>query len=207
MFGKTFALLLAGVVLASNAHAATEYFRFTGKIGSWDAMTEGYDASFGFTAGQAVYFDFMVDTGTNAAGYPDSAYQNNFATTYIGGSIAGQAITHGQTASYPEGWGSYLFINGQLNVGTHWAALQNPSDESIDTWQVGDDIFILKNSASATQGYIAPMKLAYRGTALPPAYVPVPAAGWLFGSGIAGIVVAARRRSTPGHRLAPTNHR
>ena len=129
----------------NSVSAATEYLRFEGSIGHlYDHHIDdyyaaaGYEESLGFTSSQLIYFDFQIDTNLDATGNLDSMYKDNFAVTYLTGSIAGLDITYGATSSFPEGYISELFITSSLSVGQSWKSLDYPSeDESISTWNVG----------------------------------------------------------------------
>ncbi len=196
MFRRSYAILLAAALFSANSQAATEYFRFQGRITNfyYDPIfpyPAGYDATLGFVQGQNVYFDFKVDTALNAAGHPDFMYQDNFAVTYLTGSRPGPVITYGTTSSFPEGDTTWFFVGSSLRVGSSWYSLQNPSDESVGTWAAGEALSLMNNGYTS-EYIIGNLTLTYRGAVLPPP-IPVPAAAWLFGTGLIGLAGFARR--------------
>jgi hypothetical protein len=193
---KVFKTLIAVTTLifaAGVAQAATEYLRFTGNIdNSYSSIfSYGYDASLGFTPGQAVYFDFKIDTNLNAAGHPDSSYQDSFAVTYLAGSVAGPNVTYGTTNNYPEGLTTDLFVVSSLQVGTA-AYGDQYGDTSIDAWGVGSSVSLM-NYGDSSFNIIGSLKLTYRGATLPPSNVPIPAALWLFISGLGSPFLLRRK--------------
>lgn len=180
--------------LTNNVYAATEFLRFEGSISSsYDEYDSGYDASLGFYPGQSVYFDFQIDTSLDAPGYSDSSYEDYFAVTYVSGSLGNTGLTHGATSSFPEGTISGLFITNSLFIGSSWDWLANPSDESINTWNTGDQLALMNNSYFSDY-IIGTLEMTYRSNTAPPAYVPLPGTVWLFVSGLLGLVGAAKRK-------------
>lgn len=70
-------------------------------------------------------------------------------------------------------------------------------DESINTWIVGDNIELFNYSSDdAGWNIIGELTMTYRELAPPPAMVPIPAALWLFGSGLLGLAGLARKKSS-----------
>lgn len=175
--------------------AATENLRFEGLIGSaYGANHAGYDASLGFVPRQSVYFDFQIDTNLNATGHPDSAYTDNFAATYLAGSIAGSNVTYGSSVSYPEGTTTWLFVTDSLRVGMSHADLYPyPDDDSISTWIVGDRIRLM-NKGYLSPNIIGDLTMTFRTSSPLPVYVPIPAALWLFVSGLGLFSFVNRKR-------------
>jgi hypothetical protein len=199
MFGRSSAVILAAALLSANSQAAPEYFRFQGKITNFHDdpyfPSAGYDATLGFVPGQNVYFDFKVDTALDVADIPDWSFLDNFAVTYLAGSRPGPAVTVGSTTSFPEGDTTSLFVGNSLHVGSSWSSLGNPSDESIDTWVVGDALSLM-NNGYMHEHVIGNLTLTYRGATLPPA-IPIPATAWLLGSALIGLAGVARRSKAP----------
>ena len=202
MYRNVLTFFMIWGLYAPYIQAATEFLRFEGSIGSFYSSSDpGYDASLGFIPGQAVYFDFQIDTTLDAAGhpdtgsYPDIGSQDNFAVTYLAGSIAAPNETYGATSSFAEGMTTWLFVTDSLRVGTRWDSLGNPSDESIDTWAVGDPMALMNNSY-LPDNIIGNLALTYRNSSPPNAYVPVPASLWLFGSALIGLIGVARRKKS-----------
>jgi hypothetical protein len=180
--------------LTNNVLATTEFLRFESSISSYyDELNSGYDASLGLYSGQPFYFDFQIDTSLNALGHSDSTYQDYFAVTYISGSLGNTGITYGETCSFPEGTTTGLFITNSLFIGSSWDWLANPSDESIDTWSVGDQLALMNNSYFSDY-IIGTLEMTHRSYSALPAYVPVPATAWLFASGLLGFAGVTKRK-------------
>lgn len=192
---KIMLFVVSALLLSHNATAATEYLRFEGLLSSgYDEFHPGYDAALGFVPGQSVYFDFQVDTSLDVTGNPDSDYQDKFSVIYLTGSLSGPNVTYGVTNSFPEGYNSELFITNSLRIGSSWDSLANPSDESISTWNVGDTLSLMNNSYFS-EYIIGNFIMTYRGSSAPTAYAPVPAAIWLFDSGLLGLIGLARYKA------------
>ena len=188
------------ILIGFRAEAATEYLRFTGSISPfYESGHDGYDSAYGLTASQKVYFDFAIDTALNAAGHPDSSFEDNFLATYIEGSVTGNGDNYGQTVTFPEGITSWLFVTSSLRVGINWDALDDPQQAienfSVNTWSIGTGIDLLGNSYFSNNK-IANLTLVYRDIIPPPAYVPLPAAIWFFGTGLACLFGSIMRRRT-----------
>ena len=202
MYRYALTFLLISGLYSPHIQAATEFLRFEGSINNFYSDADaGYDAALGFVAGQSVYFDFQIDTSLDAAGFPDSAFEDNFAVTYLAGSIAGPSETHGTTTTFAEGTTTWLFVTDSLRVGTSWDSLANPSDESIGTWAVGDSVALMNNSYFS-ENIIGNLAMTYRSALPPTAHVPVPVSLWLFGSGLIGLIGVARRKKTADHQSA-----
>ena len=180
-----------------RAEASIEYLRFEGSISPfYNSAHDGYDPAFGLTAGQMVYFDFTIDTALDAAGHPDSSFEDNFFAIYDEGSVTGSGDNFGQTSTFPEGITSWLVVTNTLLVGINWDRLDNTGqDLSINTWTSATSIDLMGNSYFSNNK-IANLSMTYRDSTPPPAYVPLPAAIWLFGSGLLGLVGMARRKNS-----------
>jgi hypothetical protein len=188
------------IFIGFRAEAATEYLRFTGSISpAYDSGHDGYDPTYGLTANQTVYFDFAIDTALDAAGRPDGSFEDNFFATYAEGSVTGNGNEYGQTVTFPEGITSWLFVVSSLRVGINWDTLDDPQqaieDYSVNIWFTGAGIDLLGNSYFGNNK-IANLTLVYRASTPPPAYVPLPAAIWLFGTGLACLLGSMTRRRT-----------
>jgi hypothetical protein len=191
-------LSLIASMFSQNILAATEFLRFEGNIsGSYGDGHPGYDASFNFKPHQWVYFDFQIDTDLDVASRPDNDYVDNFAVSYLEGAVGGSSVTYGTTSTFPEGWTTWLFVADSLRVGTSWSSLPSDSyslDLSIDTWDLGDSISLMNNSYFS-EHIIGSVTMTYRGSTLPPSVVPLPAASWLFISGLGLLSFANRKRT------------
>ena len=205
MCRKFLILLLIAGFFPQHIQAATEYLRFEGSIiNNYHEGQPGFDASFGFVKNQSVYFDFQIDTTLDVVGQPpDDAVRDIFAATYLSGSFAGSYETYGQTITFAEGITTELLLTDSLRVGISWPTLNDlsmlppPVDESIDTWSVGDNIELFNYSSDdAWWNIIGGLTMTYRDMAPPPAMVPIPAALWLFGSGLLGLIGLARKKSS-----------
>jgi hypothetical protein len=175
--------------LAGNAFAATEYLRFAGDID-----------------GSSVYLDFQVDTNLNVAGRPDQSWKDNFYVRYLAGSLGVPGTTtYGQTNTFPEGKTSHLFVNSSLAVGSYWhnpVDFNEPFDDSINTWAVGDQLWLLDGGPyfdKATGAFYfnnitGALALTHRSnTVLPVHVVPLPQAAWLFASALL-VLVGVRKQ-------------
>jgi len=180
-----------------RAEASIEYLRFEGSISPfYNSAHDGYDPAFGLTAGQMVHFDFTIDTAQDAAGHTDSSFEDNFLAIYDEGSVTGSGDNFGQTSTFPEGITSWLVVTNTLLVGINFDRLDNTGqDLSINTWTSATSIDLMGNSYFSNNK-IANLSMTYRGSTPPPAYVPPPAAIWLFGSGLLGLVGMARRKNS-----------
>lgn len=188
-------ILLMAVVF--RAEASIEYLRFEGSISSfYNSEHDGYDPAFDLTADQAVYFDFSIDTALDTVGHPDSSSEDNFFATYDEGSVTGSGDNFGQTSTFPEGITSWLVVTNTLLVGVNWDRLDNTGqDISINTWTSATSIDLMGNSYFSNNK-IANLSMTYRGSTPPPAYVPLPAAIWFFGSGLLGLIGMSRRKKS-----------
>jgi hypothetical protein len=204
MSRKFLILILVTGLFPQHIQAATEYLRFEGSIiNAYREGQPGFDASFGFVRNQSVYFDFQIDTTLDVVGQPpDDDVRDIFAATYLSGSIAVADETYGQTITFAEGITSELLLTGSLRVGISWPTLNDlsmlpdPVDESINTWKVGDNIELFNYSSDdAWWNIIGELTMTYRELAPPPAIVPIPAALWLFGSGLLCLIGLARKKS------------
>ena len=195
--------MIAGL-FPQHIQAATEYLRFEGSIiNSYREGQPGFDASFGFVRNQSVCFDFQIDTTLDVVGQPDQTVADKFAATYLSGSFAGSYETYGQTITFAEGITTELLLTDSLRVGISWptlndlAMLPDPVDESIHTWNVGDNIELFNYSSDdAWWNIIGELTITYRDMVPPPAMVPISAALWLFGSGLLGLIGVARKKSS-----------
>ncbi len=193
--------ILVAALWAINAQAAMEYLRFEGSIDKYyenDGFHPGYNSALGFHKGQAVYFDFLIDTSLNPSGYQDTDFGDYFSTTYLGGTIAGPTITRGETISFPEGDTTWLFVTSSLRVGSvDWQFFDGsgyPIIRDIDTWNIGDNLALLSNGYTDEYS-IGNVTLTHRSYSPPPAYVPVPASLWLFCTGLSLFALNGRKRS------------
>lgn len=180
-----------------RAEASFEYLRFEGSISPfYNSAHDGYDPAFGLTAGQVVYFDFTINTALDAAGHPDSWSKDNFFATYDEGSLTGSGDNFGQTSLFPEGITSWLVVTNTLLVGINWDRLESSGQNfPINTWTSATSIDLMGNSYFSNN-IIANLSMTYRDSTPPPAYVPLPAAIWLFGSGLLGLVGMTRRKNS-----------
>ena len=193
-------LFIAMYLICTHAFAATEYLRFEGVIiGNYESYKHspysGYDESLGFRSDQQVYFDFRVDTSIDSLIHPDYYLnddflsEDNFDASYLSGSFFGQQTdAYGKSSYFPEGITTWLFITDSLRVGSsHDSLFPYPDDESIGQWEVGESLYLMNNGYSH-QAIIGYLSLTYRGTVAPAAYVPLPAAFWLFATGLLALL-------------------
>ena len=179
--------LLATAVALSLGVAATAEANTAGLTGVWTgtytfAMTSPGGAPVGGSSGEGWTWDF--DAGSVSISNT-SAFYGSVWTAY--------------NVSFTDNGSSYgPATAGTQNMSFSWSA--NPTIPVTEDWDVtaaGTSATVTVNSAT-----ILPSSSAFPGfhpafsgnlTQVPPS-VPVPAAAWLMGSGLLGLVGVARRR-------------
>lgn len=201
-------LILTGMMLFSTLQThAIEFIRIAG-IASDACAASNFTcpytlADYGLTEGQFIYFDLLVATELDDPQNPDTFIDDFFGAILLAGTEVGafqvDAAVIARTSIYPEGSETLFFDEqGGLALGV---VLPNDADTfgfegSIDFWEPGTDIDLFVTGLLNNQGVntsIAELQLVYRGTSLPPAVVPVPAAVWLFVSALGSLVLRRRR--------------
>ena len=196
------AVLFTSVLTPSNA--ATEYIRFTGSADLFCIFCGVTLADFGWTEGQALYFDVMFDTAADSPLADDYAEVDYFAAVALAGTNAiGLTFDNneivGVTPTYPEGpvtW--FRGFGSSLRLGKSFYDLPPfGGDVSIDTWTVGTQVF-LYNPDGFSQPYfsLASLAVSYRGSGPPPP-IPLPASVWLLMPALATLRLFGRRSARP----------
>jgi len=174
-------------------------FRWDGKATGEDMLTAIVKSDSNLYAkisGQTSYgialFGLGYDMDNDGFGISgDSEFTNGFTATQYGGADGSEATDSGD--KYKEGWykgfwSYWLSSEGKLKENaTDWAFSgvgmtgRELSDGDVDGWGFDSDM-----STWGDAGPTAPYAAA-------PAPVPVPAAVWLLGSGLAGLIGMRRR--------------
>lgn len=175
-------VIASALLLASSAvQAAT--FDFAGTFWMWDST----GAQVGVTDTTVVgTFDFDFATGTGAGGTMSSA-NPFFGQFWTADSIVMTANPDGTVnTDLIFRWGP-----SDINVNLTLAMAPNP-DGTFAVSSVDADMDGIPSTAM-TSGPFEGFSPEFAGTAT---VVPVPAAVWLFGSGLLGLVGIARRKKT-----------
>jgi len=180
---------IAAALLLATGVAQASTFSFVGSFNMWDSTGGQVGATDTTVTGS---FDFDMATGTGAGGAMGTT------TPFFGIPWSADVLT--MTATGPGTVAADIMFHWSINdipVTVTMAMAPNPDGTiaitTIDT--EGDGI---PGTAMAV-GPFAGMSPEFFGTAActagcAPAAVPVPAAVWLFGSGLVGLAGVARRR-------------
>ncbi|MEJ2643575.1 MAG: VPLPA-CTERM sorting domain-containing protein [Gammaproteobacteria bacterium] len=198
--------LIAWAAFAQAASAATLQLVNTGTAVGRDGAYAGlYNVSIDGTLTPAMCDDWFTEVSTNqswtATGYTYADIVNGAPVKFAGSAgisaykEAGWLFSQLGTASQSE--------QADINLAV-WKIMSNPTitmDTTATYWYdqaLGHSDFNFSHSMMvwtpnplcASQEFLTPLTT-------PPSAVPVPAAVWLFGSGLVGLVAVARRRTKP----------
>lgn len=192
-------------MVAGAAQAATTTFSFTGAF----VMFDGYDPTFSLAAD-------VVDNGNGLAGDPISGTMSLDTVTgagsatmvpgslFFGSPWAAHNIALQATGNPGEVNATMLFDWGGAGPSTDWSTMgvgtcgvANCNIGVAVTFQMMPTANPMVNTFFTTQssmpaGPFAGFQPTFNGTAT---VVPVPAAAWLLGSGLLGLVGVARRKA------------
>jgi len=179
---KTGGASIAGLFVflaVGGAQAAMVNFTVTGEVDSAYGTPFGLDVGFTITV-SGTFDDSVISTAPYTV-YFDSANSSSNTMTIVAGSYTWDQT---QDDSYGSG-GPNLVLDGSGNfVGINFHALLldgSAFDSFSSTFAINDDAFNEVNGTwTASTFSMTP--------------VPVPAAVWLFGSGLLGLVGLARRK-------------
>ena len=207
---------LAALHVSASLNAAPVYYTFSGNV------TEVGDGS-GYVpadifVGASVEYVYLIDfdsagtvTRTEAEGPVNTILTHNFSSFYVD-LISGNYMD----ATYPNIWSQYIEQNYGRNTVSYgyykgdliWgpsAATQSitsgygAADNAVQYWGVGKIVTGKEEAKHATDATIPASYFNSRLTltqitSYDPTVVPVPAAVWLFGSGLIGLIGLARRK-------------
>ncbi|HSH29273.1 MAG TPA: VPLPA-CTERM sorting domain-containing protein [Thiohalobacter sp.] len=175
--------IIAGVCLAmaANANAATVWLPTDGDVNQ---------VSFELAAAGGAIALFNYDLTTNSI-YPgqrlDVALSAGVGTVDF--SDPGNTITSGANSLNLGTDGKYFAVGVSMDSGVSWTFdNDNPTNLQGNNWK------LFFETASGTQTTVQIDATPYSPSTGPATVVPVPAAVWLFGSGLLGLVGIARRR-------------
>lgn len=198
-------LLITAVTTTGPAFASTLLVSFTGSVTNDSGVGSGTTANSGYTVGELISGSFLIDTTTDV----------------VSGAKLGIYAAPTTTAGNPLGVASISATDAIFQQGL-WSSAGDASNTSItvdfsaaNTFNVTDPIAFLQSPAALAESdfsgaaSFAPSYVRYssadasgnnqlavtaylEGATVTP--VPLPGALWLFGSGAAAFLGAARRR-------------
>lgn len=223
MIPKNYALSVAALVFvgvfAVNANAASYVFNFTGECD--DCAFSGDPSDAGFDP----LNDGLTQTVTATLRLPDVSINSDGLLQYLGGSNSpsftynGSSLINPFTISDPYMFANALLPSGQVQVGKiftisssqNYTDPGNPLDFSFPNFctSLGDSVldsgycsgiglvsFSLARDGSWSIFGEAPYDVGGNGQFASVGAVPVPAAAWLFGTGMLGLMGLVRRRKS-----------
>lgn len=181
-------LAASALLIAGNANAATINFTITGDVTS--ATNYGGLAAFVDTISADITLD---DTGLTGIGTEQLFFTGLNTLDITAGTLTfDESMDSGSNASitFIDGWLT------DLNFGAEFGVLGAPEDFNSNLLSVTANRSVTTGNGgnAVTTDYI--LFAEWQATELPIAAVPVPAAAWLFGSGLLGLAGIARRKTT-----------
>lgn len=210
-------LALFSSLICSTAIASPVYYTFEGSITSISTDDAGAISDAGFSVGSPVSYTMLIDFDAVASvsyfggyieydNYVDTASTDYFYVDFISGSALTE-IDGGfyNTVGPADGSGprnvseKNLGSNTLLGQPTGYLATNSDDDQlqlentsvNVSDWVIGTTV-IVDNWAFDSENNQSQLFAEVQLTSI--SSVPVPAAVWLFGSGLLGLVGVARRR-------------
>jgi len=180
-------LVITALVLAGNANAALINFTITGDV----LIAENYGGLVAF--GSTITADITLDdTGLTGIGTEQIFFTGLNTLDITAGTLSFNQSMDG------SGNTSITFVDGSLfdlHFGAQFGVLGAPEDflSSLTSATASRSVTTGKGGNIVTTNHT--LYATWQATALPLTPVPVPAAIWLFGSGLLGLAGIARRKS------------
>lgn len=223
MISKNFALGAAALVFVSafavNANAASYVFNFTGECD--DCAFNGNPSDAGFDPLE----DGLTESVTATLMLPDVSISSDGLLQYLGGSNSPSFTYHGSslinpfTISEPSGFSLALLPSGQVQPGNvftfgssqNYTNSSNPLDFSFPNFCTSVGVAVLGSENCNDLGLVSfslasdgswsifgeeAFDVGGAGQFSSVGAVPLPAAAWLFGSGMLGLMGLVRRRKS-----------
>ncbi|MEW8143458.1 MAG: hypothetical protein AB2754_20005 [Candidatus Thiodiazotropha endolucinida] len=207
---KFLGLTLVSILSISGSTGAASIYSFNGNVTSIDDGT-GIIGATGLAIGDSVTYEFLVDTnlpGTITRNNGDTVIQldppnfsnlDYFYADLISGSIideidGGSYNNSNDVAEYNYGWENITDIDEGLLIGgsrDNHVVVRAPLDFS--DWTIG--LSLVGYERAYGQNFINSDAIySLELTSITPAPIPLPAAAWLFGSGVMGLLGFNYRR-------------
>ena len=210
-------LVLFSSLLCSTSIAAPLYYTFDGTITVISHDNAGAIADAGFSVGSSVTYTLLIDFDAAASethfggyvdydSYVDSTSWDYFYVDYAGGSalsevdggfynLVGPADGSGPMSASEKNWGYDTLLGqpgGYLHVNSDDDMLQlKKTGVNVSDWTIGTTVNV-SNWAFDSLGNQSQLFAEVQLTGI--SSVPVPAAAWLFSSGLIGLIGIARRK-------------
>lgn len=194
MFTKSVSILATAMLMAFSAQANATLIVNTGTpVGPGFALAlDGNDWLAGQvhfnTASQINSIQGYLGGGDNGDSFTISLYDN-------AGSLPGNVLESAAASFSSTGWNGASNLNWSVGAGDYWVAFEVQGSDTLafGTAPVGALNPLTHTAFNVGSGYQAyPMSFGMQVDATPA--VPVPAAVWLLGSGLIGLVGISRRK-------------